>query len=92
MTSEAKARIDQSKQAIALLKKEIADLEKERDEAAKPITERWVALTEQMESVDVRPRKTDVLVDLVALAWAPQWVITGETPGGIQEVALPARR
>jgi hypothetical protein len=93
MTSEAKARIDQSKQTIALLKKEIADLEKERDEAAKPITERWAALTEQMESVDVRPRKTDVLVDLVALAWAPQWVITGETPGGgIQEVALPARR
>jgi len=93
MTSQSKADIQESKETIAQLQKDIADLEKERDEAAQGVTDRWASLAGQLESVEVRPRKTDVLVDLVAVAWTPQWVIVGTTvDGGEQEVALPARR
>ncbi len=93
MTAEVKARMEQTKQTITLLQQEIADLEKEREEAAKALTERWAAIAEESETVDIRPRKTDVVVDMVALAWSPRWLIQGETPDGMrQEVALPARR
>ncbi len=93
MTAEVKARMEQTKETIALLKQEIAETEKERDEAAKAISDRWAAVAAESETTDIRPRKTDVVVDLVALAWSPQWVIQGETPDGVpQEVVLPARR
>lgn len=93
MTAEVKARMEQTKEAIALLQKEIAEAEQEREEAAKAISDRWAAIAEETETTEIRPRKTDVRVDLVALAWVPQWLIVGETPEGIpQEVALPARR
>lgn len=93
MTAEVKARMEQTKETIALLQKEIAEVEQERDEAAKVITERWAAIAEQSEPTEIRPRKTDVGVDMVALAWFPQWLIQGETPDGTpQEVILPARR
>jgi len=93
MTAEVKARMEQTKQTIALLQKEIAEMEQERDEAAKAITERWAAIAEQSETTEIHPRKTDVLVDLVALAWFPQWAIRGETADGTpHEVVLPARK
>lgn len=93
MTAEVKARMEQAKETIALLKQEIAETEKERDEATKAISDRWAAVAGESETTDIRPRKTDVVVDLVALAWSPQWVIQGETPDGVpQEVVLPARR
>ncbi|GAB4411681.1 MAG: DUF87 domain-containing protein [Anaerolineales bacterium] len=93
MTTEVKTRMEQTKQTIALLQKEIAEMEQERDEAAKAITERWVAVAEQSVATEIRPRKSDVLVDVVALAWSPQWVIRGETPDGTpREVVLPARK
>ncbi len=93
MTTEVKTRMEQTKQTIALIQKEIAEMEQERDEAAKAITERWVAIAEQSEATEIRPRKSDVLVDVVALAWSPQWVIRGETPDGTpREVVLPARK
>jgi cell division protein FtsB len=93
MTSEAKARIEQSKEDVERLKAQIADLQKERDEAAKLATDRWATLSGQFETTEVRPRKTDIVVDMVAVAWVPQWVISGEVPGGgQQDVVLPARR
>ncbi|MDH7489033.1 MAG: hypothetical protein QHH80_05950 [Anaerolineae bacterium] len=93
MTTEVKTRMEQTKQTIALLQKEIAEMEQERDEAAKAITERWAAIAEESEPAEIRPRKSDVLVDVVALAWSPQWVIRGETPDGTpREVVLPARK
>jgi len=93
MTAEVKTRMEQTKQTIALLQKEIAEMEQERDQAAKSISDRWAAIAEQTETTDIRPRKADVVVDLVALAWAPQWIIRGATPDGTeQEVVLPARR
>lgn len=93
MTAEVKARMEQTKETIALLQKEIAEAEQEREEAAKAISDRWAAIAEETETTEIRPRKTDVVVDLVALAWVPQWLIVGETPeGAAQEVVLPARR
>lgn len=91
LTTQAKADIEESKDTIERLKEQIAEMEKERDEALKEITDRWAAVAAQSEESPVRPKKSDVLVDLVALAWAPQWSIVGATPDGAeQQVTLPA--
>lgn len=91
LTTQAKADIEESKDTIERLKEQIAEMEKERDEALSEITDKWAAIAEQLEEKHVRPKKSDVLVDLVAVAWAPQWVVVGATPdGGEQEVTLSA--
>ncbi|MCS6843326.1 MAG: hypothetical protein NZ528_03245 [Caldilineales bacterium] len=73
MTEKAKLEIQESEQLIAQLQKQIADLQKEMETAAAEIEARWTAATEQVEEVLVRPRKTDVKVHRVALAWTPFW-------------------
>ena len=32
------------------------------------------AATEMLDTVSIKPKKADIAVDLVALAWAPHWV------------------
>jgi ribosome-associated translation inhibitor RaiA len=75
MTAKAGQTIAQSEQAIAELQTAINELEQELKEQTEAISLKWATLMDDLTTEEITPRRSDVNVDLVALAWLPQWLI-----------------
>jgi hypothetical protein len=75
MTTTAKADIEESEEEIVRLQEEIEEMRQEMEEEATAITEKWAATLDDIETYAVKPRRSDVQVEVVALAWAPYWEI-----------------
>ena len=86
MTAEAKADVEESKEAIADLEKQIADLEKEKALAIDEVERRWGDLASQIDEITIAPLKKDVSVQLFGVAWFPYHVVRS----GDQVSELPA--
>jgi hypothetical protein len=86
MTRQAKADVQESERTIKKLEEEIEALEDKAKAEVEEITEKWNRLIDEVEKEEVRPRRSDVQVSLVALAWLPRWevVVAG------QSLAMPA--
>ncbi len=86
MTRQAKADVQESERTIEELEEEIDALEDEAKAKVEEVTDRWNRLIDEVEEVEVRPRRADVQVSLLALAWLPRWevVVAGQT------LAMPA--
>jgi hypothetical protein len=82
LTAQAKADIEESEAEIERLKEETEELQRALEEEATAIGEKWTATLEQVETFAVRPRRQDVNVQMVALAWAPYWEIGHTTASG----------
>lgn len=65
------------------LQKEIEDVEKELKEQADAIARRWDEVLEKIDEVQVKPKKSDIRVDVAALAWAPHWQVTYKDQKGV---------
>lgn len=86
LTTKAKMDIEETKEEIADIQADIAELEAELKEATDEITERWVSALDELTTEEIAPRRTDVNVRLVALAWLPSWrLVTGS-----QVLTVPA--
>jgi Helicase HerA, central domain len=76
LTQQAKADIEESEKAIDALEAQLyeagARLQRELD----ALTARWVPLIDDVQQEEVRPRRSDVRVNLFGLAWLPGWEIT----------------
>ena len=86
MTRQARAEIKESEEAIEEMEEEIEELEEEARREVEEITERWQTYLEEVEEEEVRPRRTDVQVNVFALAWLPLWEV--EVAG--QTLTVPA--
>jgi hypothetical protein len=62
-----------AKETVAALHAQDAELEREFQDSAREIARTFDPVTEQLETVAVRPKKADIDVRLVALAFAPHW-------------------
>ncbi len=82
MTAKAKADIEESEEEIALLQAEIEEMRQEMQEEATAITEKWAATLDEIETYAVKPRRSDVQVEMVALTWTPYWDITHRSARG----------
>ena len=51
-------------------------------EEAEAITQEWADTLDDIEIYPVKPRRVDVQVDLVALAWLPYWEIGYRSASG----------
>ena len=71
MTRRAKEDIEESKDEIKRLETEIQRLEDNTREKAEAIVEKWEAIANNNTIFEIKPRRTDVQVELVALAWLP---------------------
>jgi len=78
----AKADVRESQEAIARIEDELKQLAAEMEEEAKAVTERWSAAVDDIEQVKVLPKRTDIDVHTVAVAWAPSWEVTYEDARG----------
>lgn len=91
MTAKVKLDIEETEEDITELKKEIHELERELEMAVNTITAKWDQTDEAEHYEELKPRRSDVTLHEVAVAWAPFWHIT-YTRGGLvnQTITIPA--
>jgi hypothetical protein len=65
-------------ETVEAMKQQLADLETQVNEETNQIAASMDASTETLETITLRPKKTDITVRSLVLAWAPYWR-TGET-------------
>jgi hypothetical protein len=80
LTTKARADITESEEEINRLEADIEDMREEMEEEAEAIAEKWADALEEVESYTVKPRRSDVQVEVVALGWAPFWEIGYRAP------------
>jgi hypothetical protein len=90
MTRQSKAEIQESLDAIDDLDAQIETIldEAEREQAS--IQQRWAELTDDGETIQVRPRKSDVFVETWGVVWLPYWELVYQERGDIKRLSLAA--
>ncbi len=86
LTSQAKADVEESVEAIAAFRQELEALELEMAEELDDVNEHWEDVADDIEETTVKPLKKDVRVEVFSVAWFPHWQI--EVGGEASE--LPA--
>ncbi|NOX62044.1 MAG: ATP-binding protein [Chloroflexi bacterium] len=81
MTARAKADIEESEAEIARLEEELEEMQQEIEDGVAEITEKWEEALEEIDVYEVKPRRVDVQVDVIALAWLPYWEISYRSAG-----------
>ena len=88
LSRKAQADVEESVEAIEDLGGQLEVLAQEWEEQAAEISDRWADTLEEIEEVEVPPRRADVAVEFCGLAWVPSWRVTLEDE---QRIDLPAR-
>ena len=66
-------------------------LQHDMEEDATALTQQWDEAVNDIQQTNIVPKKTDIDVQLVALAWAPTWEVTYEDARGRSRTdAVPA--
>jgi hypothetical protein len=87
----AKASVKESEAAIARIQADLEQLTAEMEDEARAVTEQWSKTVDDIEQVKVLPKRTDIDLLTVALAWAPNWEVTYQDARGRGRTdALPA--
>ncbi len=86
MTATAKADVEESKEVIADLEKQIAEIEDEKAQAIEEVEKNWSDIAGEIEEITVTPLKKDISIELFGVAWFPYFQILS----GDQVTKLPA--
>ena len=86
LAQNAKADVQESQEAISQYTKDLAALQRERDEMTAEINDRWGSLVNEISEVAIKPKKTDIYVNLFGLAWKPFYIVQA----GEETIELPA--
>jgi hypothetical protein len=78
LTSQAKADMEESKEAIEAFSKELALLEKEMEARIGELEERWAKLATEIDEQVFTPFKKDVLIEWFGVAWVPYWLLEAD--------------
>ncbi|MDH5507169.1 MAG: hypothetical protein OEZ02_08110, partial [Anaerolineae bacterium] len=86
MTSQAKADVEESIEAIQELEHEMVELGEEIEAEIDEIEDRWGEIANEITEIPVNPLKKDVLIELFGVAWLPYYLVktgskTIELPG-----------
>ncbi len=86
MAQNAKEDVRESEDAITKFKKDIADLQRQREEIAASVNDSWGSIVNEISEVAIKPKKTDIYVNLFGVAWMPYYIVQT----GSETVELPA--
>jgi DNA helicase HerA-like ATPase len=75
LANRAKMEVEEGQQEIEDLEAELAGLRQELEREVRQITPKWVDILKALTTYPVRPRRADIKVRIVGLAWVPSWVI-----------------
>ena len=91
ITTAAQADIKESEAEIARMKADMETLQHDMEEDAAALTQQWDETVNDIQQAKIAPKKTDIDVQMVALAWAPTWEVTYEDARGRSRTdAVPA--
>lgn len=65
--------VSRAKETVAALQQQLAQLEEQFKTESEELAARVDPQTEMLEALTLKPKKTNISVQLVALAWAPFW-------------------
>jgi hypothetical protein len=82
ITSSAKADIAESEAQIARLQSDLDQIKQDMEDEANALTQQWATAVDDIQAVKVVPKKADIDVQMVALAWAPSWEVSYEDARG----------
>ena len=71
MRRKASQRLEESKEDLMDLQDDYMEMENELKEKAEELREEWDRIAEGISVVEVKPRRTDIVVEQVMLAWFP---------------------
>lgn len=70
---EESGDVSRANETVESVQQQLLALQAEFDAESAALAERYDPLTEMLETVSIKPRKSDIIVQLVTLAWAPFW-------------------
>jgi hypothetical protein len=70
---EESGDVSRANDTVESVQQQLTDLQAQFEAESNALSEKVDPLTEVLETVTVKPKKTDILVQLVSLAWAPYW-------------------
>ncbi len=85
MTSQAKADVEESKDAIEEFEEQIEELEDAKAEALQEVNDRFEAMIQDTSEIIVEPYKKDILIEKFGIAWMPIYL----SQVGAEELELP---
>jgi len=65
--------VQRAAETVETIKGQLADLQAEFDTEMADLQEKIDPMTETLETLSLKPKKTDIQVQLVTLAWDPSW-------------------
>lgn len=68
-----KQDVDRAEETVEALQKQLNELNAEFEAESAELAARIDPATEELETLTVKPKKADITVQLVTLAWAPYW-------------------
>jgi uncharacterized protein DUF87 len=70
--------VDRAEENVDALQQQLAALEAELQEEIQSLTAQWDVETIPLETLNVRPKKSNISTKLVSLAWVPYWTDTSD--------------
>jgi len=65
--------IDRAEETVEAVQKQLKELQVEFDAELAALEQKINPLTEELETITIKPSKSDIIIQLVALAWVPFW-------------------
>jgi hypothetical protein len=76
MTVNAQADVRESQETVETIREELERCNSEMKQQADEISQKWDKLDQGIRTEEIAPRRSDINVDFVALAWLPLWRIS----------------
>ena len=86
MAQNAKEDVRESEESITQYKKDLSALTREREDMAAEINDRWGSQVNEISEVSIKPKKTDIYVNIFGVAWKPYYIVQA----GADIIELPA--
>ena len=88
MTSKAKRKVDETKEDVVRFKEDIVELEEELKTAVEKIVEKYEKVSEDFSMKELKPKRADIRINLVAIAWKPIWIADYKERGLLHRTAI----
>jgi hypothetical protein len=90
LTAQARVELEEGQAEVTELEKEVGEMEDELKARMDEITLKWANLLDDLTREEIAPRRSDVNVQMVALAWLPSWVIRYSDSSGERAATIAA--
>ncbi len=71
--SQQREDVARAEETVEALQKQLAELQAEFDAETKALADKMEQLATQVDHLVIKPRKTDIAVQLISLVWMPYW-------------------